>query len=73
MCRKEFTLLQTVGVNKEETLCTACGSKEVRPKPSTFSSKVQGAPRHGTKPATVDDYPNKDVFKLPIPRLRSDL
>jgi len=69
-CQKEFTLLQPASVNKEETTCDECGSK-VTHKFSTFISKTQGASPFGKqRPATEDDYPNKDIFKL---RLRSDL
>lgn len=70
-CRKEFTLLQSSNVKKEETVCEVCGSQDVTPKFSTFASKVQRI--SGSGPATVNDYPNKDIFKLPIPRLRSEL
>ncbi|MEE9259199.1 MAG: zinc ribbon domain-containing protein [Nitrospinaceae bacterium] len=73
-CEKEFTLLQSVDVNKEETVCSECGSKNTTHRFSTFASKVQGGtPRTHKPPVTEDDFPNKDVFKLPIPRLRSEL
>ncbi len=73
-CQQEFTLLQSASVNKEETTCSECGSSRVRHKFSTFSSKIQGVSAASKKkPATIDDYPNKDIFKLPIPRLRSEL
>ena len=70
-CQKEFTLLQPASVNKEETTCAECGSPKVTYKFSTFTSKIQGAsPFSKQRPATEDDYPNKDIFKLPIPGLR---
>ncbi len=73
-CQKEFTLLQPASVNKEETACSECGSSKVAYKFSTFTSKIQGVSAASKKrPVTEDDFPNKDVFKLPIPRLRSDL
>ena len=73
-CQSEFTLLQPASVNKAETTCTECGSARVTHKFSTFTSKIQGVtPSSKKRPVTEDDYPNKDVFKLPIPRLRSDL
>ena len=73
-CQKEFTLLQPVSVNKEETTCDECGSARVTHKFSTFTSKIQGAsPFSKKRPATEDDYPNKDIFKLPIPRHISEL
>ncbi|GJL79476.1 MAG: hypothetical protein NPINA01_24650 [Nitrospinaceae bacterium] len=73
-CQKEFTLLQPASVNKEDTTCSECGSSKVNHKFSTFTSKIQGVSKASSKkPVTEDDYPNKDVFKLPIPRLRSEL
>ena len=69
-CHKDFTLLQSTSVRKEETVCEKCGSRNVLPKLSTFASKIQ---KSSTGPATVNDFPNKDIFKLPIPKLRSDL
>lgn len=73
-CQNDFTLLQPASVNKEETTCESCGSVRVAHKFSTFASKVQGSPSsRSSKPVTEKDYPNKDVFKLPIPRLRSEL
>ena len=73
-CGQDFTLLQPATVNKEETLCSECGSSRVTHKFSTFASKIQGvSPMSKARPATADDYPNKDIFKLPIPRLRSEL
>lgn len=70
-CQKDFTLLQSANVNKEETVCPECDSDKVRHKFSTFSSKIQGVSAASKKPpATMDDFPNKDIFKLPIPRLR---
>ncbi len=72
-CRTDFTLLQSADVNKEETACPDCGSGKVQPKFSTFASKIQGASSSGKSPAGLDDLPNKDIFKLPPPRLRSEL
>ena len=71
-CQKDFTLLQSSDVNKEETVCPDCNSLGTY-KFSTFASKVSGSVKGKAKPATEDNYPNKDVFKLPIPRLRSEL
>ncbi len=73
-CDQEFTLLQPASVNKDETTCSECGSSRVSHKFSTFSSKIQGVSAASKKkPVTEADYPNKDIFKLPIPRLRSEL
>ena len=73
-CQKEFTLLQSANVNKEETTCSECASPRVNHQFSTFNSKIQGVTKSTNKtPVTENDYPNKDVFKLPIPRLRSEL
>jgi putative FmdB family regulatory protein len=70
-CQKDFTLLQSANVNKDKTVCPECHSNEVRHQFSTFSSKIQGrSPFAKQRPATEDDYPNKDIFKLPIPGLR---
>ena len=71
-CQKNFTLLQSSDVNKEATVCPDCKSPVIY-KFSSFSAKVLGSTKGKGKPATEDDYPNKDVFKLPIPRLRSEL
>ena len=71
-CHKDFTLLQSADVNKEETVCTACNTP-AQYRFSTFASKVSGSTKGKAKPVTEDDYPNKDIFKLPIPRLLSDL
>ncbi|MBI5427204.1 MAG: zinc ribbon domain-containing protein [Nitrospinae bacterium] len=70
-CQKDFTLLQSASVKKEETRCDECGSGNVERKFSTFASNVQRTSKSG--PATINDYPNKNVFKLPIPKLRSEL
>lgn len=70
-CQKDFTLLQSTSVKKEETLCAECGSDKVQPKFSTFASKIQRITGSGA--ATINDYPNKEIFKLPIPKLRSEL
>ena len=73
-CQKELTLLQSASVNKDETTCSECGSSEVNYKFSTFASKTQKVTKSVNRtPVTEKDYPNKDVFKLPIPRLRSEL
>lgn len=72
-CQKEFTVLQSASTNKEETVCELCGSGNVRYKFSAFASKVVGGTPKSSRPVTLDDYPNKDVFKLPIPKLRSEL
>ena len=70
-CQKDFTLLQPASVNKDETTCSECGSAKVNHKFSTFTSKIQGVTKSSSKrPVTEDDYPNKDIFKLPIPGLR---
>ena len=73
-CQKEFTLLQPASVNKEETTCSECGSPKVTYKFSIFTSKIQGVSAASKKkPVTEDDFPNKDIFKLPIPRHISEL
>ena len=70
-CQKDFTLLQSANVDKEKTVCPECDGGKVRHVFSTFSSKIQGvSPLAKQRPATEDDYPNKDIFKLPIPGLR---
>lgn len=40
---------------------------------STFASKVIGSPGKTSTPVTEADYPNKNVFNLPLPKLRSEL
>ena len=70
-CRKDFTLLQSASVNKEETVCSECGSSNVRYQMSTFSSKMP--PRTGTSaekagPVTADELPNKNILNLPLPK-----
>lgn len=73
-CLKEFTLLQSATINKDETVCSECGSGNTAPRFSTFSSRVQGGIPGTRKPsATKINFPNKDIFKLPEPRLRSEL
>ncbi len=72
-CKTEFTLLQSAGTNKEETPCEQCGSSNVRPQISSCVGRVPGSPRAGVKPATLDDYPNKTIFKLPKPRHISEI
>ena len=70
-CQKDFTLLQSASVDKEKTVCPECHSNNVRHVFSTFSQKIAGrSPFAKQRPATEDDYPNKDIFKLPIPGLR---
>ena len=71
-CDKDFTLLQSASVNKEETTCSLCGSGEVRHKFSTFSANTSSSSQN-SGPVTSKDLPNRDVLKLPIPRLRSEL
>ncbi len=71
-CKKDFTLLQSSDINKEETVCPDC-STPAQYKFSSFAAKVHGSIKGKAKPVTENDYPNKDVFKLPIPRLRSEL
>jgi len=70
-CRKDFTLLQSSSVNKEETACPDCGKRNVQYKLSTFASKVQSSSPKG--PVTANELPNKNVLNLPLPRLRSEL
>lgn len=73
-CRSEFTLLQTADVNKEESVCSECGSKNTRHQFSSFAAKIQGKPLADLqKPATLDEFPNKDVFKVPPVRHISEL
>jgi len=43
-CQSEFTLLQTADVNKEESVCSECGSKNTRHQFSSFAAKIQGKP-----------------------------
>ncbi|MEC7641438.1 MAG: zinc ribbon domain-containing protein [Nitrospinota bacterium] len=71
-CQREFTLLQSSNVNKEETTCETCGGSQVRYKFSTFAPKTQSVlVKKG--PVTADELPNKNVLNLPLPRLRSEL
>jgi putative FmdB family regulatory protein len=75
-CQEEFTLLQSADANKAETKCSGCGSQKTQHKFSSFAAKIAGKPLADLqKPATIDDFPNKDAFKLPPPppRLRSEL
>jgi len=73
-CQKEFTLLQTTDVNKEGTECSECGSNNTRHQFSLFAAKIQGKPLADLqKPATLDDFPNKDIFKIPPARHISEL
>ena len=69
-CQKEFTLLQSAEVNKEETACSECGSQNTRYQFSTFASKIPGSKQPRKGPVTEKDFPNPDIFKLPIPKLR---
>ena len=71
-CGKDFTLLQSSSVNKEETVCSHCGSEGVKHKFSTFAANT-GKSSSSSGPVTAKDLPNPDVLKLPIPRLRSEL
>ena len=70
-CRKDFTLLQSASVNKEETVCSECGSSRVRPQMSSFSSKIPPRTTSSTVkagPVTADELPDKRVLNLPIPK-----
>ena len=70
-CRKDFTLLQSTSVDKEETVCSECGSSQVRTQMSTFSSKIPPRSTPGTVkagPVTADELPNKSIMNLPIPK-----
>ncbi len=71
-CGKDFTLLQSASVNKEETTCSHCGAQGVKHKFSTFAPKI-GNSMTNSGPVTAKDLPNPDVLKLPSPRLRSEL
>ena len=71
-CGKDFTLLQSASVNKDETECSHCGARGVKSKFSTFSARG-GKSATNAGPVTARDLPNPDVLKLPIPRLRSEL
>ena len=71
-CDKDFTLLQSASVNKEETVCSHCGLQGVKHMFSTFSANT-GNSTNSSGPVTAKDLPNPDVLKLPIPRLRSEL
>ncbi len=72
-CGEEFTLLQSISADQDKTQCEHCDSTQVRRKFSSFASKVIGGTPKTSKPVSEKDYPNQDVFKLPIPRLRSEL
>lgn len=73
-CQKDFTLLQSASVNKEETSCPECDSGNVRHIMSIFTSKVQGVSAASKlPPLTADELPNKNILNLPLPRLRSEL
>ena len=71
-CQKDFTLLQSVNVNKQETTCPDCGGNQIQHKLSTFAPKTQSVLiKKG--PVTADELPNKNVLNLPLPRLRTEL
>lgn len=72
-CHKDFTLLQSASVKKEETTCSHCGAGGVKTKFSTFSANTSNSSSQNTGPVTAKDLPNSDVLKLPVPRLRSEL
>ena len=73
-CQSDFTLLQSTDTNKDETVCSECGSSNTRHRFSSFAAKIQGKPLADLqKPATMDDFPNKDIFKIPRPRHISEL
>jgi putative FmdB family regulatory protein len=72
-CKKDFTLLQSANVNKEETECPDCETKSVDYKFSSFSAKVAQSSMRRTSPVTADELPKKSVLNLPLPRLRSEL
>ncbi|MFQ5443385.1 MAG: zinc ribbon domain-containing protein [Nitrospinales bacterium] len=72
-CQKDFTLLQSANVKKEETVCPDCGSQKVQTKFSSFAPKVKASRQPFSKPVTADELPNKNVLNLPVPRLRSEL
>jgi putative FmdB family regulatory protein len=42
-CAQSFTLLQSVHVKPEETICPHCGAKKIQRLFSTFASKVEGS------------------------------
>ncbi|MDH5761949.1 MAG: zinc ribbon domain-containing protein [Nitrospinota bacterium] len=70
-CRKEFTLLQSASVNKEETVCSECNSSNVRHQMSSFSSKIPPRTTPSTVkagPVTADELPKKSILNLPIPK-----
>jgi putative FmdB family regulatory protein len=71
-CKKDFTLLQSANVNKEETECPECETKSVNYKFSSFSAKIH-SPTSKAPPVTADELPQKSVLNLPLPRLRSEL
>ena len=71
-CDKDFTLLQSANVNKQETKCPDCGLGSVSYKLSSFNAKVN-SPTSKASPVTADDLPNRSVLNLPLPRLRSEL
>ena len=68
-CQADFTLLQSTNVDKEDTVCSECGSKNTRHKFSSFAAKIQGKPFADLqKPVTADDLPNKNVLRIPPAR-----
>ena len=72
-CNKDFTLLQSANVNKEETECPECGKNSVDYKFSAFSAKTQKSAMPQSAPVTAEELPKKSVLDLPLPRLRSEL
>ncbi len=72
-CKKEFTLLQSASVNKEETECPDCETKSMDYKFSSFAAKSTQTAMKRTSPVTADELPKKSVLNLPLPRLRSEL
>ena len=68
-CQMNFTLLQSTDTNKEESKCSACGSRNTHYKFSSFAAKIQGKPHADLqKPVTVDDLPNKNGLRIPAAR-----
>jgi putative FmdB family regulatory protein len=72
-CQKDFTLLQSSQVNKDETQCPDCSGNRVQHNLSTFAPKTKGFSLENKAPVTTKDLPNPNVMNLPIPRLRSEL
>ncbi len=72
-CQKDFTLLQSTHVNKSETACPECRGANTHHRMSACVAKIPRSPKKFGEPVTADELPNKDILKLPIPRLLSDL